>query len=127
MTVAWIRSWADHSWVMKGLIGLMLWSMNLQDRVTAVMCALNERWLSRMTPRFFAVGAEVTKALSTVIDSSRMGDDLAGKKSSSVLSGFSLRWLDAIHSEMSARHAVILSSTWVAKGGKERNSCVSSA
>merc|ERR1712082_312642 len=80
----------------------------------------------RITPRFFAVGAEVTEALSTVTDSSRMGDDLAGKKSS-VLSGFSLRWLDAIHSEMSARHAEILSSTWVAEGGKERNSCVSSS
>ena len=53
----------------------------------------------------------MTKALSTEIVSSLMGEDLAGKNSSSVLSGFSLRWLEDIHSEMSVRQAVMRSST----------------
>ena len=56
------------------------------------MCSLNERWLSRTTPRFLAVGTDVTRVLSTVILRSCVGEDLAGKKRSSVLSGFSLRW-----------------------------------
>ena len=55
--------------------------MNLQDRVTDAMCALNESWLSRTTPRFFAVGTEVTRALSMEIVRSRIGEDLAGKSS----------------------------------------------
>ena len=91
--------------------------MNLQDRVTDAMCALNESWLSRTTPRFFAVGTEVTRALSMEIVRSRIGEDLAGKKRSSVLSGFSLRWWADIHCEMSVRHAAMRSSTWVAEGG----------
>ena len=85
--------------------------MNLQDRVTDAMCSLNERWLSRTTPRFLAVGTDVTRVLSTDIVRSRVGEDLAGKKSNSVLSWFSLRWWSDIHCEMSARHAAMHSST----------------
>ena len=48
------------------------------------MCALIESWLSRITPRFLAVGTEVTKALSMEIVRSCMGHDLAGKKRSYV-------------------------------------------
>ena len=54
------------------------------------MCALNESWLSRTTPRFLAVGTEVTRAWSMEID-------LAGKKRNSVVSVFSLRWWAVIH------------------------------
>ena len=35
-----------------------------------------------------------------------VGQDLAEKKSGSVLSGFSLRWFEDIHCEMSAGHTV---------------------
>ena len=75
-----------------------------------------------MTPRFFAVVPEDTRALSTEIVRSRMGEDLAGKKRRSVLSGFILRWREENHWEMPARQAVMRSSTWVSEGGKDRNS-----
>ena len=52
--------------------------MNLQDLVTAAMWALNDSWLSRTTPRFFAVGVDVTVALSMEMVSSCIGQDLAG-------------------------------------------------
>ena len=90
--------------------------------MTDAICALNDSWLSRTTPRFLAVGTEVTIALSMEIVRSCLGQDLAGKKSSSVLSGFSFRWWADIHCEMSARHAAMRSSTWVAEGGKDKNS-----
>ena len=38
--------------------------MNLQDLVTDAMWALKDSWLSRTTPRFFAVGADATVSLS---------------------------------------------------------------
>ncbi|KAK6319265.1 hypothetical protein J4Q44_G00104760 [Coregonus suidteri] len=66
--------------------------MNLQDRVTALMLAENDRVLSRVTPRLFALWEEDTTELSTVMARSWNGQSFPGRKSSSVLPGFSLRW-----------------------------------
>ena len=43
--------------------------MNLQDRVTALMFAENDRVLSRVTPRFFALWEGDTVEMSTVMRS----------------------------------------------------------
>ncbi len=48
MTRAWTRSCAACS-VRKGLIFLMLWSANLQDRAVFAMCSLKVSWSSRVT------------------------------------------------------------------------------
>ncbi len=51
MTRAWTRSCAACS-VRKGLIFLMLYSANLQDRAVFAMCSLKVSWSSKIKPRF---------------------------------------------------------------------------
>ena len=71
------------------------------------MCALNESWLSRTTPRSLAVGTDVTRVLSTDIERScnALGEeDVAGKKRSSVLSGFS--WSGVLTFTVRDRHDI---------------------
>ena len=47
--------------------------MNLQECVTALMFAENDRLLSRVTPRFFALWEGNTVELSTVMERSLSG------------------------------------------------------
>ena len=77
--------------------------MNLQERVTALMFAENNRVLSKFTPSFFALWEGDTVELSTVMKRSWSSQVFPGKKIGSVLS--SLRWWADIQAEISARHA----------------------
>ncbi len=63
MTRAWTRSCAACS-VRKGLIFLMLWSANLQDRAVFTMCSLKVSWSSRVTRITFVlwIGNETLRA-----------------------------------------------------------------
>ena len=94
--------------------------MNLQERVTALMFAENDRMLSRVTPRFFALWEGNTVDLSTVMETSWSGQPFPGRKSSSVLTRLSLRWWADIQAEMSARHTEMHVATWVSEGGRRR-------
>jgi hypothetical protein len=58
------------------------------------MLAENNRVLSRVKPRFFALWEGNTGELSTMIEMSWSGQAFPGRKSSSVLSRLSLRWWD---------------------------------
>ena len=65
--------------------------MNLQERVTALMFAENDRVLSRVTPKFFAHSEGETVEVSTVMEVSLSGQTFPRRKSFSVLSRLSLR------------------------------------
>ena len=56
--------------------------MNLQEQVTALMFTDNNRVLSRVTPRFFALWEGNTVELSTVMERSLSGQVVHGRKSS---------------------------------------------
>jgi hypothetical protein len=78
--------------------------MNLQEGVTALMFAEDDRVLSKVTPRFFAPWKGNTVEFSTVMERLNC-QAFPGRKSSSVLSRLSLRWWADIQAEISARHA----------------------
>ena len=92
--------------------------MNLQKQVTALMFAENNRVLSRVKPRLFALSEGDTVELSTVMERSLSGQAFPGRKSSSVL--LSLRWWADIQAEISARHAEMCVETCVSEGGGRR-------
>ena len=75
----------------------------MQERVTALMFAENDRVLSKVTPRFFALREGDTVELSTMMERSLSGQAFPRRKSRSVL--LSLRWWADIQVEISARHA----------------------
>ncbi len=89
--------------VRKGLIFLMLWSANLQDRAVFAMCSLKVSWSSKITPRFLteADGVIVDEPNWIVKSCCRVG--VAGKTRSSVFVRLSCMWCSFIHAEMSAR------------------------
>ena len=58
--------------------------MNLQEQVTALMFAENNRVLSRVTARFFALWESDTVELTTVMERSLSGQAFPGRKSSSI-------------------------------------------
>jgi hypothetical protein len=91
--------------------------MNLQERV---MFAENDRVLSRVTPRFFALWEEDTVELSTMMQRSCLWQAFPGRKSSSILSRLSLRQWANIQAGMSARHTEMHVATWVSEGEKEK-------
>ncbi len=95
MTRAWTRSCAACS-VRKGLIFLMLWSANLQDRAVFAMCFLKVSWSSKITPRFLteADGVIVDEPNWIVKSCCRVG--VAGKTRSSVFARLSCRWCSFI-------------------------------
>ena len=95
----------------------MLYRKNLHVQVTAVIFSERESLLSITTPRFLALGDEVTVASPSEMEKSEKGEVRAGKKISSVLPGLSFRWWQA----------EIRVETCVSDGGKERKSWVSSA
>ena len=70
----------------------MLYRKNLHVRVTAVMFSEKDSLLSITTPRFLALGDEVTLASPSEMEKSEKGEVRAGKKISSVLPGLSFRW-----------------------------------
>ena len=96
--------------------------MNLQERVTTLMIAENDRVKSRVTSRFFPLWDGDTMELSTVNERSWSEQALHGKKSSSILSRLSLRWWVDIHAEISAWDAEMFVNTWVSEVGKEKSS-----
>ena len=85
----------------------MLYRKNLHVRVTAVMFSERGCLLSITTPRFLALGDEVTVASSSEIEKSEKGEVRAGKKISFVLPGLSFRWWLSIQLWMSLRQADI--------------------
>ncbi len=91
MTRAWTRSCAACS-VRKGLIFLMLWSANLQDRAVFAMCSLKVSWSSKITPRFWPklMGVIVDEPNWIVKSCCRVG--VAGKTRSSDFARLSCRW-----------------------------------
>jgi hypothetical protein len=91
------------------------------------MFAENDRVLSRVTPRFFALWEGNTMELSTMMERSWSRQAFPGRKSSSILSRLSLRCSVDIQVEISARHAEMGVATWVSEGGKEKSSRVLSA
>ena len=105
----------------------MLYRKNLHVRVTAMMFSERDNLLSITTPRFLALGGEVTVASPSEMEKSEKGEVRAGKKISSVLPGLSFRWWLSIQLWMSLRQAEIRLETCVSEGGKERKSWVSSA
>ncbi len=119
MTRAWTRSCAACS-VRKGLIFLMLWSANLQDRAVFAMCSLKVSWSSKITPRFLteADGVIVDEPNWIVKSCCRVG--VAGKTRSSVFARLSCRWCSFIHAEMSARQPEIRAATVGSSGRNER-------
>ncbi len=102
MTRAWTRSCAACC-VRKGLIFLMLWSANLQDRAVFAMCSLKVSWSSKITPRFLTEvdGVIVDEPNWIVKSCCRVG--VAGKTRSSVFVRLSCRWCSFIHAEMSGQ------------------------
>ncbi len=102
MTRTWTRSCAA-CFVRKGLIFLMLWSANLQDRAVFAMCSLKVSWSSKITPRFLteADGVIVDEPNWIVKSCCRVG--VAGRTRSSVFARLSCRWCSFIHAEMSAK------------------------
>ncbi len=119
MTRAWTRSCAACS-VRKGLIFLMLWSANLQDRAVFAMCSLKVSWSSKITPRFLteADGVIVYEPNWIVKSCCRIG--VAGKTRSSVFTRLSCRWCSFIHAEMSAKQPEICAATVGSSGRNER-------
>ena len=111
--------------VRNGKIRWMLYRKNLHVRVTAVMFSERDSLLSITTPRFLALGDEVTVA--SEMEKSERGEVRAGKKISSILPGLSFRWWLFIQLWMSHRQAEIRVETCVSDGEKERKSWVSSA
>jgi hypothetical protein len=81
--------------------------MNLQERVTAFIFTENDRVLSKVTPRFIAQWEGGIVGFATVMERSLSRQAFSGRKSSSVLSRLSLRWLADIQDEISASHAEI--------------------
>ena len=78
--------------------------------------------LSITTPRFLALGDEVTVASPSEMEKSEKGEVRAGKKISSALPGLSFRWWLSIQLWMSLRQAEIRLETcvfWRGKGEKE--------
>ena len=93
----------------------------MQEQVTAMMFAENDRVLSRVTQRLFALWEGNTVELSTRMEKSLSEQAFSGRKSSSVLSRLSLRWWANIQAEISARHAEMHVATWVSEEGKDKN------
>ena len=83
--------------------------------------------LSITTPRFLALGDEVTVVSPSEMEKSEKGEVRAGMKISSVLPGLSFRWWLSIQLWMSLRQSEIRVETCVSDGEKERKSWVSSA
>ena len=69
----------------------MLYRKNLHVRVKAVMFLERDRLLSITTPRFLALGDEVTVVSPSEMETSEKGEVRAGMKISSVLPGLSFR------------------------------------
>lgn len=93
--------------------------MNLHERVTALMFAENDRMLSRVIVRFFALcECDTINRDGEVFEC----EGLPGRKSSSVLSSLSLWWWTDIQVEIPAKHAEMRVATWVSKGGKKKSS-----
>jgi hypothetical protein len=86
------------------------------------MFAENDRVLSRVNPRFFALWDGDTVKLSNVMKRSWSGHAFPRRKSSSVFSRLSLRWWAEIQAEINARHAEKRVATWVSEGVKEISS-----
>ncbi len=109
-------TWLDS--VRKGLIFLMLWSANLQDRAVFAMCYLKVSWSSKITPRFLteADGVIVDEPNWILKSCCRLG--VAGKARSSVFARLSCRWCSFIHAEMSVRQPEIRAST-VGSSGRD--------
>jgi hypothetical protein len=95
--------------------------MNLQERVTALLFAENDRVLFRFSLSFFALWEGDTLELSTVMERSLSRHAFPGRKISSVLSRLSLRWWADIQAEISDRLSEMRVATWVSEGGKEKN------
>ena len=70
----------------------ILYRKNLHARVTAVMFPVRDSLLSITTPRFLALGDEVTVVFPSGIEKSEKGEVRAGMKISSVLPELSFRW-----------------------------------
>ena len=94
----------------------MLYRKNLHVRVTAVMFSERNSLLSITTPRFLALGEEVTVASPSEMGKSEKGEVRAGKKISSVLPVLSFRWWLPIQVWMSLRQAEIRVETCVSDG-----------
>ena len=94
----------------------MLYRKNLHVRVTAVMFSERDSLLSITTPRFLALGDEVTVASPSEMEKSEKGEVRAGKKISSVLPGLSFRWWLSIQSIQ----------LWMSQAGRDsgRDLCV---
>ncbi len=107
-------TWLDS--VRKGLIFLMLWSANLQDRAVFAMCSLKVSWSSKITPRFLTeVDGVIVDEPNWILKSCcRVG--VAGKTRSSVFARLSCRWCSFIHAEMSARQPEIRAATFGSSG-----------
>ncbi|KAJ8244996.1 hypothetical protein COCON_G00236560 [Conger conger] len=105
----------------------MLYRKNLHARVTVAMFLEKDSLLSITTPRFLALGDEVTVVSPSEMEKSEKGEVKAGMKITSVLSGLSFRWWLPIQLWMSLRQVEIRVETSVSDGGKERKSWVSSA
>ena len=96
----------------------MLYRKNLHVRITAVMFSERDSLLPNTTPRFLALGDEVTVACTTEMEKSEKGEVRAGKKISSVLPGLSFRWWLSFQLWMSLRQAEIRVEICVSDGGK---------
>ena len=105
----------------------MLYRKKLHVRVTAVLFSERHSLLSITTPRFPALGDEVTVVSPSVMEKSEKGEVRAGMKISSLLPGLSFRCWLSIQLWMSLRQAEIQVDTCVSDGEKERKSWVSSA
>ena len=70
----------------------MLYRKNLHARVTAVMLSERDSLLSITTPRFLALGDEITVVSPSEMEKSEKGEVRAGMKISSVLPGLSFIW-----------------------------------
>ena len=83
--------------------------MHLQEHVTALMFAENDRVLSRVTPRVFALWEDDTVELSTPMERSWRG-----------CRRLILRWWADIQAEISTRHAEVCVATWVSEGERRK-------
>ena len=101
-----------------GRIRRMLYRKNLHVQVTAVMFSERDSLLSITTPRFLALGDEVTVASPSEMEKSEKGEVKAGKKISSVLPGLSFRWWLSIQLWMSLRQVEIRLETECVRRGK---------
>ena len=76
---------------------LMLYSLNLQERLVAVMFAAKGSWSSSVKPRFLGVLVAGATEWSILMGRSWKGDAFFVIKSTQLLSWLSFRWCVHIH------------------------------